>query len=111
MIQLRRRKPATIKELKVVVEDVTRAVPVDKIRMGRTVAQWLPHWLYHTVVCWPSGDCCLPRGGCVRNRQSDLTQKGSVEQTYFGQRQQDPRGSHKCSEKNVMHASRQKGTT
>ena len=51
MIQLRRRKPATIKELKVVVEDVTRAVPVDKIRMGRTVAQWLPHWLYHTVVC------------------------------------------------------------
>ena len=56
--------------------------------------------------------CCLPRGGWVRKRQSDLTQKGSVEQMYFGQRQQqDPRGSHKCSEKNVMHASRQKGTT
>ena len=87
MIQLRRRKPATIKELKVVVEDVTRAVPVDKIRMGRTVAQWLPHWLYHAVVCWQSGDCCLPRGGWVRKRQSDLTQKGSVEQMCIVQRQ------------------------
>ena len=39
MIHLRRRKPATIEELKVVVEDVARAIPVKKIHVGRTEVQ------------------------------------------------------------------------
>ena len=48
-----------------------------KIRQGRRVAQWLPHWLSgrkvvgsipHTTVCWPSGGYRLPRGGWVRKR-------------------------------------------
>ena len=108
MIHLRRRKTATIKELKVVVEDFARAVPVKKIHVGRTEVQWLPHWLSgwkvagtipHAAMCWPSGNGCLPRGGWVCKRQSKLTQKGFVEQMYFGQRQQDTRGSRKCLEK------------
>ena len=69
----------------------------DKPPVGCMVVQWLPHCLSgrrgaglitYAAMCWPSGGYRLPRGGWVRKRQSNPTQRGSVQQIYFGQQQQ-----------------------